>query len=112
MPRQKKTKSETETPKVKKTGKRNTMKEQGVVVNVNIIIPSGPCPVELKTTTYKAVVQWCNKITEHYKTKNTKLEKVGYKYYARYFHPPYTDEYKTIVNHIDKFMEDGEDHNE
>ena len=112
MPRAKKTTTETvEKPKAKKTGKRNTQKEMGVAVNVTVIIPSGPCPVELKNTTYKSVVQWCNKITEHYKSKNSTLEKSGYKYYVRYFYPPYTEEYKQVQVHIEKFIEDGE-HND
>jgi archaellin len=112
MPRAKKTTTETvEKPKVKKTGKRNTQKEMGVAVNVTVIIPSGPCPVELKNTTYKSVVQWCNKITEHYKSKNSTLEKSGYKYYVRYFYPPYTEEYKEVIAHVEKCIEDG-DHND
>jgi hypothetical protein len=108
----KKTKTDgTEAPKAKKTSKKEVQKERGVAIHVTVIIPSGPCPAELKNTTYKSVVQWCNKITDHYKSKNSTLEKSGYKYYVRYFYPPHTEEYKQVQVHIEKFIEDG-DHND
>ncbi len=112
MPRTKKTTMQaSEKPKPKKTSKKEVQKERGVAIHVTVIIPSGECPVELKKTNYKSVVTWCNKITEHYKSKNSTLEKSGYKYYVRYFYPPYTEEYKEVIAHVEKCIEDG-DHND
>jgi hypothetical protein len=117
MPRTKKTQQTTtnEIPK-RRTRKTKTetaekpVKVEKGAVKYTLIIPAGKCPIKLTSTTRKVVQQWCKEMVSHLTGLGvyTKIEKSAYKYYAREFYFPNTEEYKKVCRYIDEVIPDTE----
>lgn len=68
-------------------------------------IPSGECPVKLKSTDCEAVGDWCDAIQEVYRLKDECLAYEGLLYFVNYnFHDSSTKEYGEVAKHIDSWM--------
>jgi hypothetical protein len=115
MPR--KTKTTITTPKPKKPrssttnsfSKTKTKKsERGIAISYNLIIPAGPCPIDLKGTSKKIVKKWCDEMVAYFDTQKQYLgvSTQAYKYYVRYYYNSNTQEYKEICSYIDEFIPD------
>ena len=110
MPQKKNT-----TPKPRKprsTGKNSFSAskkyQKGSAVSYTLIIPSGPCPIELKGTSKKVVKKWCDQMIAHFATQKQYLgvSTEAYKYYVRYYYNSNSQEFKDVCALIDEFVPD------
>jgi hypothetical protein len=110
---QKKTKITTPKPRRQKSSATNSFSkakktERGMAVSYTLIIPAGPCPIDLKDTSKKVVKKWCDQMIAYFETQKQYLavSREAYKYYVRYYYNSTTQEFKDVCAYIDEFVPD------
>jgi len=112
MPQKKTTITTPKTRKPKSPAKTTFSKpkknERGIAVSYTLIIPAGPCPIDLKDTSKKVVKKWCDQMIAYFETQKQYLavSREAYKYYVRYYYNSTTQEYKDVCAYIDEFVPD------
>lgn len=62
-----------------------------------ILIPAGPCPVQLTGTDEETIRIWRNELKQHYSKKGEELADSGVQYFVRHFYDMRSDDYRKVT---------------